>query len=161
MPNTREETLTQILERLTELTDPMQSGNGNDDSGLRLMPATYTASVRETERLLAKLRDERHHLWWHLNEHYIRAEQTTAYQCPKCDAISHYATHSHRNKHGKPSTYKGTRILRTTWNQAVNPKKVGQGVRQLAAWWTLKHEPRFPSLNVDKNDDEAAQRAAA
>jgi hypothetical protein len=156
----REQTIEQILERLTELIDPMQSGNGNGDSGLRLMPATYTKSVREVEALLGKLHDQRHHIWWHVTERYIRAQQTTAYKCPKCNGISHYATHSHRDKHGKPSTYKGKRILRTTWNERVNPKKVEQGIQQIAAWWTLTREPEMPSLNVDKSDDKATRVAA-
>jgi hypothetical protein len=54
------------------------------------------------------------------------------------------ATHKHRNKHGKPSTYNGVRVLQTTWNERVNPKKVDQGITWLAGQWTLATEPMLP-----------------
>lgn len=165
MTSKRAQTITQLLERWTELNDPVRTGNGGNDTGLRLMPhdpkcllnrkadaTTWTPAkctcsrqaLAHLEKLLATLQTERHNIWWHLNERYIRAQQTTAYQCPKCDGISHFATHTHRNKHGKPSTYKGKRILRTSWNQAVNAKKVDTGITWLADRWTLATEPVLP-----------------
>lgn len=170
MPDTRltskrEQIIAQLLERWTELNDPIRSGNGGNDNGLRLMPhdatcllnrkadsATWTPArcscsrraIVEIERLLGSLRDERHHIWWHVNERYLRATQTTAYKCPKCRGVSHAATHKHRDKRGKLSTYPGTRILRITWNERVNPKKVDTGINWLADRWTLATEPMLP-----------------
>lgn len=140
----REQIITQLLERYTELADPMQSGNGGGDTGLRLMPRTYTPSVRELERLMVALREERHNIWWHVNERYLKAVQTTAYQCPKCKGISHSTTHRHRDKRNKLSTYTGIRVLRTSWNTGVNAKKVDQGITWLAGQWTLATEPMLP-----------------
>ena len=158
----REAVIVELLERFNELTDPMQSGNGDGDSGLRLMPATYTPSVRELERLIVKLREERHNVWWHLNERYLKAVQSTAWECPKCKGVSHAATHSHRDKRGKLSSYKGVRVLRTSWSERVNPVKVETGVRWVASEWTLKHEPMLPDvvLAASKKDDQAARKAA-
>lgn len=81
----------QLLERYNDLVDPMQSGNQQGDTGLRLMPQTYTPTVRELERLIRLMRDDRHHplvtvegekvsvrkLWWHLNAWYIAVEHKT------------------------------------------------------------------------------------
>lgn len=163
MADSRVSVLEQLLERFTELVDPMQSGNGDGDTGLRLMPATYSPSVRELERLVVRLREERHSLWWHVNERYLKAVQSTAWMCPKCHGISHAAVHKHRDKRGKPSTYKGARVLRTSWDVSVNAKKVSLGVAQIGAWWALSHEPFLPDViqAASRRDDLKAKRVAA
>lgn len=140
----REQVIVELLERLTELSDPMQSGNGDGDTGVRLMPSCYTPSVRHLEELMVKLREERHNVWWHVNERYIRAVHTTAFRCPKCKGVSHAAIHRHRDKRGKPASYHGVREARLSWNERVNNAKVQQGVEWLAARWALQHEPMLP-----------------
>lgn len=161
MTNHREQTITQLLERLPELTDPMCSGNGDGNNNLLLMPAAYTPSVKEIERLLRQMRDNHHqpliHLkdgtktstrscWWHLNERYLRVQETNAYQCPKCRMWSHNPTHRHRDKHHHNRTYNGKRALRLTYDNRVNPHHLEAGITWIAHNWQLQNEPQLPKL---------------
>jgi hypothetical protein len=54
---TRRETIVQLLERFTELTDPVRSGNGGGSSGLLLMP--HEPGCRLLERARPMLLGER------------------------------------------------------------------------------------------------------
>lgn len=91
-PSHRTKVLEQLLEHYNDLIDPMQMRDQpGDGTGLILMPATYTATVRELERLIRRMRDDRQHplihhdgekvslrqLWWHLNAWYIAVEHKT------------------------------------------------------------------------------------
>lgn len=100
-PSHRTKVLERLLEHYAELVDPMQMRDQpGEGTGLILMPATYTASVRELERLICSLREDRHgpirkwtalnerdqpeafaasprRLWWHLNAWYIAVEHKT------------------------------------------------------------------------------------
>src|SRR4051812_41632757 len=150
----REEVITTLLERLPELVDPMQSGNGLGDTGLRLMPPTYTASVREIERLLRLMRDDRasplvrlldkngaptgekasvRSLWWHLTERYVRCRQST-----KDVPVRRKA------KHGKTLLVIERRVV-TSHNSRVDQAKVRAGVTWLAGRWGLAQEPMLPN----------------
>lgn len=102
MTSRRHTTITEILEQITDLTDPVRAGNGNGQTGLLLMPHAHDCAVTRTSpprctcalrsaievlRLLALMRDDRHapllhlpdgskvsvrSLWWQLNERYLR-----------------------------------------------------------------------------------------
>lgn len=131
----REEIIVALLERYGELVDPMQSGNGGEAGwGLR-MPATYTPSVRELERLLRRMRGERPSQWWHVSERYIRA-QSALKDVPV----------KRRTKHGKPVTVVERQVV-TTWHPGVRLEKVRKGVEWLADSWDARRvgEPMLPA----------------
>lgn len=130
----REEIVTQLLERYVELVDPMQSGNGSGDTGLRLMPATYTASVRELERLMQRMRQERRSQWWHVSERYIRAEH-----------VLRDVKVKRRTKHGKTVTVVERQVV-TSYHPGVRLEKVRRGVAWLADEWDARRigEPMLP-----------------
>lgn len=144
-PTRRQEILTQLLERYNELTDPMQTRRPGDGTHVPLMPETYTPSVKELERLLIRLRDERHHLWWHINERYLKVTETNAYRCPKCGGITHASHHRHRDRRGKLHDYPGARIIVHHWNHRTNPTKIRTAIEWLATEWNLKSEPMIPT----------------
>lgn len=55
--NRREEIISTLLDRYHELVDPSQPRDGSGDGvALPLMPATYTPTVREIERLIGDMR---------------------------------------------------------------------------------------------------------
>lgn len=144
----RIEVIRTILERYDELTDPMQAGNGSGDTGLRLMPATYTASVREVERLLVQARDDRSHplvtletgakasirsLWWHLNARYIASH----------DVIKPRNV-TRRAKNGKKLTVAERQVV-PQYDPRVRLELVDAGVAWLARSWARQFEPMLPA----------------
>jgi len=142
----RADVIAQILDRWCELTERAgSSGVKGDDGTVALMPKTYTPSVREVERLMVRLREERHSVWWHVNERFLKAHTRTLFRCPKCKGETHAAQHRHRDKHGKHSNYEGARVLRTTWSPRVDARKVDAGLQWMAGEWSLAHEPMLPS----------------
>lgn len=129
----REEVIVQLLERFSELVDPMQMRAAEGDgTGLLLMPATYTPSVRELERLLIRMRSERRSQWWHVTERYIR-----------CQRVQRVITEKRRTKAGKTVMVPVDRIV-TSWHPGVRQEKVRRGVAWLADNWRLGHEPMIP-----------------
>lgn len=105
MSQRRTEVIVALLESYSELTDPRQSGNGGNRTGLTLqahahhcaiyhdrpkdqIPLSRTgiglfagctchlAQYRELDRLLDVMQGERRSQWWHLNERYLRCEHT-------------------------------------------------------------------------------------
>lgn len=78
----RERVLREVAERYGELVDPLQSGSGVRGTGeLGLaMPRTYTATVREFERLAVELRSVDPGLHWHLLEWFLKAERVIRHE---------------------------------------------------------------------------------
>lgn len=155
-PSHRQRVLELLLEHYHDLTDPMQMRNEpGEGGGLLLMPATYTASVRELERLLRRMRDDRTHplltlptgekvsvraCWWHLNEWYLKATQTltTPNTTPK-RSKGKQLKRAQVDEHGQP--LKHTRVLR---NAEARHQTALRGVQWLADNWSLTHEPMLP-----------------
>lgn len=129
----REEIIVALLERYSELVDPMQAGGGGEGGWGLSMPATYTDSVRELERLLRVMREVRPSQHWHLSERYIRA--TSVLRDVKV---------KRKTKHGKTVTVVERRVV-PVWNPAVRLHKVELGVAWLASRWALAHEPMLPN----------------
>lgn len=89
MADSRVSVLTRVAELYTELVDPMSGPAGirGDGDSIGFMPPTYSATVREYERLVRLMRDDRHEplielngakvsvrsLWWHLEMWHHRA----------------------------------------------------------------------------------------
>ena len=146
----RTETIRELLSRYHELVDPLNGSAGipgDGDSVIR-MPRTYNASVRELERLLRGMRDDRHAslvlyapgtkcsvraLWWHLNARFIAAGTRT---------VERQVTQ--RGKNGKRLTVM-VRQVEATYSPAVDPRKVDAGIQYLASAWSLRLEPMLPS----------------
>jgi hypothetical protein len=158
-----------LLERYAELVDPQQSRGGlGSGERLPLMPATYTASVRELERLLRVMRDDRvnrvvgrgpdgraltpRRLWWHVNAWFLAAETVTV-RPPK-------VTRKNRGKQlrrqpldeqGAPLPVyldkrdgKTKRLVRVLRPAGADERIAELGVRYLASVWSAGFEPMLP-----------------
>lgn len=101
MPNTRVTILREIARLYPELIDPLNGPatiRGTGES-LGLMPTTYTSTVKEYERLVRLMRDDRSEpllelrhkgqvigklsvrsAWWHLEHYHHRAERVIRHQ---------------------------------------------------------------------------------
>lgn len=120
----REQIIAELLERLVELTDPQQArGKTGDGEHLPLMPATYTSSVRETERLLRSLRDQRRRDWWHLSERYLRSTAATKDVPVRLKA-----------KNGKTAYVLERRVV-IVFHPAVEHDRVDAGIGWIADNW--------------------------
>lgn len=128
---TRYEVIEAILERYDELSDPRQSGNGNGDTGVRLMPATYTRSVKELERLMVRLREENKPLWRHVAGRYLQATTRTK---------DVWVRRPGRN--GKKISVVERRVV-TVWPDWVEPSRTEAGIRWIANHWP-SWEPQLP-----------------
>ena len=129
----RASVIEQILERLAELTEPV-AGNGSrgDGTSVPLPPKTYTADVREVERLMTRLRDEDRSLWWHVSEKYLRSTATIK-----------TSTERKRVK-GKGYITAHLRKVVPHFSPKVDEKLVEAGLEKMASWWSLGHEPMMP-----------------
>jgi hypothetical protein len=160
-----------ILNRWDELTSPLhgRTGQGTDDLPAQ-MPASYNPSVKELERLIRVLRDDRHaHLmlthsgekvslrqqWWHLNEYYLKAHRVLTIP-PKIP----------RSKRGDLQklqlTDDGRRIpiLRTTRHPDARADLAHMAVRTIATYWALPHEPQLPIDNETERERKRRKPAA-
>ena len=146
----RTEIIRQLLDRYHELVDPLNGGSGvpGDGDSVNLMPRTYSASVKELERLLKRMRDDRveslvliapgtkcsvRSLWWHLNARFIAAGTRT---------VDRQVTQ--RGKNGKRLTLT-VRQVEAVYDRGVDPRKVDAGIQYLASNWGLAQEPFLPS----------------
>lgn len=135
---TRTRVITTILERYTELVDPMNGpgaikGDGDSITG---MPRTYTATVREVERLLREMRNSHNpllrRLWWNVNARYITATTRTV-----DEAVTRKA------KNGKRLQVVERRVV-SVYDRRVDEQLVTLAVKWLAQQWGLKSEPMVP-----------------
>jgi hypothetical protein len=85
MQSKRVEVLSQIAARYVELVEPCgKDGIRGDGTGVSLMPRTYTATVKEFERLMGVMRNQAKQqayagwslgkLRWHVLEWYVNAQ---------------------------------------------------------------------------------------
>lgn len=170
----REDVIRQLLERYAEFTDPLNgpAGAPGDGDGLALMPRTYTASVRELERLLCTMRQDRHRAlltlasgekvsvrscWWHVTERYLRC--STRQRSVRWLRGQWVDLRPNEHVIGKPGGWELTLadgrtrkkatptefvVVVQTWDAAVRSKLVDRGVEWLASEWALAHEPMLP-----------------
>lgn len=172
---TRTQTIVSILEQFDELANPLWSTAGGGSGGPALMPKTYNASVREVERLLLGMRDDRAHplvssagvkhsvrsLWWHVDQRYLKAQRVLrdvgflrgSYHGLKANEEVvgrpggwELVLAEQRQKHArKPEPM---RVVVTTWHRDVDHVKVTLGIDFLAAHWALAHEPFLPAESL-------------
>lgn len=157
----REQILWRIAELYTDLTDPLNGpagirGTGETTGGMN--PHLYTPTVREYERLVKLMRDDRtepliatssgkvsvRSLWWHL-EHWHHRAQTV---------IRHYPVTT--KNHGKPVQLRnqdGTPVTRPTIAHLRDPKANEQKAQQAITWiaqhWGLQVEPMLPAPVIE------------
>ncbi len=130
----REEVIARLLDRYTELVDPLNgpaSVRGDGDSVVG-MPRTYTPSVRELERLMVRMRQEARSIWWHTNAYYIACQWVTKDRPVK-----------RKGKSGKTVTVMERQAVRVH-DSGVRLEKVRRGVSWLASEWSLPVEPMLP-----------------
>jgi hypothetical protein len=130
---TREQVIVALLERYEDLVEPWVGPGSSGLVGVPLMPPTYTADVRELERLLKRMRTSERGLWWHVNEHFLAARWATR-----------EVVVARRGKHGKRVTASERRLVRV--GDRSDPRLVEDGVAWLAEMWGLEHEPMLPAL---------------
>ena len=158
MTRSRESVIVTLLERYEELVDPMQvRDTPGEGSGLVLMPRTYTASVRELERLLAVMREDRTHplialpnthkvslraCWWHINEWYLRAQVTlaSAPAQPKAPRKRRELRRDQVDAFGD-----ALKVRRVRRDPAAREAIALVGVRWIAENWGLVSEPMLPN----------------
>lgn len=137
--------LVEIAERFQELVDPLSGSAGlrGDGESVGLMPRTYTPSVREFERLVLRLREERHSKWWHLNEFWLQAESRTVWWCSKCKRQTHQEVHDH----GTPDrvlNVSGRRQVVWSRHRNADRAKALVAIEWMAVEWSLGSEPMLP-----------------
>lgn len=157
MTNHREQILWRIAELYTDLADPTGGPSdirGTSESTGGMNPKLYTATVKEYERLVKLMRDDRSEpliatpqgklsvrsLWWHLEHYHHRAQRV----------IKHLPVTSKRgqrivNADGTPHTQPAIAHLR-------DPKAKEAHARLAIAWiaqhWGLPVEPMVPQAVV-------------
>lgn len=137
--------LTTIAERYHELIEPAgREGVRGSGGAIPLPPSTYTPSVREFERLLGLLRNERHSVWWHVRAYYVDAEHRLTWFCPKCRGLSHKPEHTHDDAAGRPYVVAGKQHVRVSRHRNANEKKAAKGIVWMAGRWALGSEPMLP-----------------
>lgn len=146
-PKSRVRVLSEIAERYAELTDPLAGPadvRGDGDS-VSVMPRTYTATVREFERLAVRLREEQRSLWWHLDGWWLSASTRTVYHCPRC-GITHRPEHVHpsRRNSGKPVSVSCKRVLVWSRRSGARESLAREAIEVMASWWVLASEPMLP-----------------
>lgn len=170
--SSRERVIVELLVRLPELVDPMQSRSGlGDGVALPLMPGTWTASVREVERLLRVMREDRsspllvdgagvrivvdgqpvsvRRLWWHVRGFYVDVDRSPV--VPQRVRVPR----SKRRQLVRLATDATGRALpqrRERRDPAARRSIAELGVAWMAAHWSLKHEPFLPVEVVGEVD---------
>lgn len=157
-PATRVPVITELLERYHDLADPLNGPGGvkGDGLGYAAMPQTYNSSVREVERLVKTMRDDRprsalltldgekvsvRQCWWHINEWFLKAERTL--HEPRKPA-----TRSKRRQLIRLQVDEHGRVLpqvRVRRNAAAREQVAKRGVEWMAEHWGLRHEPMLPT----------------
>lgn len=159
--------LVEIAERYRELSDPLNGSAGVRGSGESLGLTRHEPrclvqktrerrctcayrSVAEFERLVVRLRAERHSKWWHLNEFWLAAESRTVFHCPRCGPVpgsgeTHRAEHVHPSrKNGRPMTIKCKRVVVWRRHRNADRAKAERALAWIAAEWGLVSEPMLP-----------------
>jgi hypothetical protein len=144
----RVQVITRLLENYADFaTADGPGGIQGDGDATPCMSKLYTPSVRELERLLCVMRNDRHRslltlasgervsvrsLWWHLTERYIRCTVS----------LKDYPV-KRKAKGGKTLTVVERRSV-ARYSREVRPALVDLGVQWLAENWALRSEPMLP-----------------
>lgn len=155
----RVQVLREIAEKYVELTDPAgQSGELGSGDRVPLMPRTYTATVKEFERLLAVMRNQAKQqaysgfplgkLRWHLIEFYVAPMKVR--RNDPVTVVSHGKRRQLRNGDG---TLRTRPVIVTRRHRDARKDRADLALDWMAANWGLVTEPMLPS--------ELSEQAAA
>src|SRR3954466_332106 len=132
----REQTLDKMLQHYCEAQETLYSGQGFDNAatGCPLMPPVWTASYRELESTLKRMRSESsqdtRRLYWHLGEWYLRCSRR---QVERRRTV----------RHGKKvSVIVDGYAIQTQRHANVNPAAVLQAVEWVSG--SFRGEPSVP-----------------
>lgn len=155
-----------IAENYTDLVDPLNSRAGIHGTGeaLALTPATYTSTVREFERLMTTMRNDRHRslitltsgekvsvrsLHWHLLEYHLKAVRTT--RAPKLTKAVKFTRGQTRrlvklqiDDHGAPLP-----LFRVHRHPQARMELAAAATEWQATNWGLSHEPMLPAAMTE------------
>lgn len=159
----REQVLWRIAELYGDLVDPLQSGAGIPGTGESipmLSESLYTPTVREFERLLKTMKDDRHaalrtledgskasvrQCRWHLVEWHIRAERTLNWPSLKVKAnAGRKLVKLPLDEDGRPLP-----AVRVTRHPQAREELAVEAVRWMAAHWRLATEPMLPQAVIE------------
>lgn len=151
-----------IAANYQDLVDPLNSRAGIHGTGeaLALTPATYTSTVREFERLMTTMRNDRHRaliavydakgnliekasvrkLHWHLLEYHLKAVKTT--RAPKLTIAKGHTRKLVKlqvDDHGSPLP-----IFRVHRHPQARMELAAAATEWQGREWSLRHEPELP-----------------
>lgn len=157
-----------IAANYNDLVDPIASAGIQGDGasfGLQLTPPTYTTTVREFERLMTVMRNDRHSalisiyddkgnfiekasvrkLHWHLLEYHLKATKTMT--VPKLTIARAHG----RKLHRLPVDEHGAALPKITMRRHPQARieLAAQAVEWQATNWTLDHEPMIPKASYE------------
>lgn len=148
--NSRERVLWEIAERYDELVSPLNGPADLRGSGERhaMMPASYTPTVQEFERLLGVMRNQakqqafRGHsigtLRWHILEYCLKAVRTIKQQPVTVVKRGKKKPVPLRHKDGSPVTAPAFHYVR---HPQARKEMAELGISWMAQNWGLKTEP--------------------
>lgn len=151
-----------IAANYNDLVDPLNSRAGIHGTGeaLALTPATYTSTVREFERLMTTMRNDRHRalitlttgekvsvrsLHWHLLEYHLKAVKTT--RAPKLTIAKGHTRKLVKlqvDDHGAPLP-----IFRVHRHPQARIELAVAATEWQAENWGLSHEPMLPAAMTE------------
>ena len=143
-----------MLEDYYELRDPMTSGNRQGDTGVRLNAPTYDDNVKELERLLNAMRDNRaaplellharekvsvRQMWWHIKAYYIDARVVLIHPAKPPRPRKHHRLQV--DDEGRPLPIRVTRRKHEARQDIAE-----HGITWILTHWDLRHEPMYPTI---------------
>lgn len=162
--NQREKVLWTIAGLYSELIDPLNGPASlrGDGESLALMPSTYTATVKEYERLVKLMRDDRSEplvrtpggdkvsvrsLWWHLEHWHHRAERVIRH-VPKQAKTKRGKTLTVMNQDGRPATEPKLAYRR---DPGASVARAELAIQFIASRWDHRRigEPMLPAAVVE------------
>jgi hypothetical protein len=151
MQSKRVEVLSQIASRYVELTEPCgKDGIRGDGTGVSLMPRTYTATVKEFERLMGVMRNQAKQkayagwslgkLSWHILEWFVKAEPVVRSRPLLVTGKGGKLVPAYEST-GERAMIRTAAYLR---NPDAREDRALLGLEWMAGAWALRIEPMLP-----------------
>jgi hypothetical protein len=123
---TRRERIVVLLDNYSDVEAGLRDRRGEDALHLPLMCAAWNhPSYRELDRLLGRLKDERHRVYWHLSHAYFHARLRRVKVCPRCRAVLPSWHSANFHKHG----HTNVAVVRV-----LDPKVLDERVEAAVTW---------------------------